>query len=223
MATSTYTPPIITPAEQLGSKGFRDFFNATFNFKDNSIYPYNKRIFVTFCEPISASSGVYDPPGTSGSEFIAPLRTTLTGSYLEGGSGFRTNNLAELSTAEAMSFDSTQGRLVMSSVGKFNQQYVAQRKAGQADHNHEVGPVKFISGSTMISICNDDNPSLLVELNKSRELPGGTGNKEFVVIPENLHPFIKDNLEYFLTRGGINVSGDTSPFIKLNEANRNLF
>ena len=85
--------------------------------------------------------------------------------------GFRTNNLAELSTAEAMSFDSTHGRLVMSSVGKFNQQYVAQRKAGQADHNHEVGPVKFISGSTMISICNDDNPSLLVELNKSKVVP----------------------------------------------------
>ena len=69
---------------------------------------------------------------------------------------------------------------------------------------------------------NDNNPSLLVELNRDQQLPNGTGNKEFIVIPDNLHPFIKDNLEYFLIRAGMNVSGDASPFMKLDETNRNL-
>ena len=74
----------------------------------------------------------------------------------------------------------------------------------------------------IISKLNDENPSLLVELNKIDQLPEEIGNKEFIVIPENLHPFIKDNLLYFLTRAGINVGGDTSNLIKLNKSNRNL-
>ena len=69
---------------------------------------------------------------------------------------------------------------------------------------------------------NDDNPSLLVELNKTQQLPNGLGDKEFIVIPDNLHPFIKDNIEYFLTRAGINVSGDSSQYVVLDETNRNL-
>ena len=80
----------------------------------------------------------------------------------------------------------------------------------------------FKTGSYVISRMNDDNPSLLLELNKARQLPNGIGDKEFVVIPENLHPFIKDNLEYFLIRAGINVSGDASQYVKVDNQNRNL-
>ena len=64
--------------------------------------------------------------------------------------------------------------------------------------------------------------TLLVELNRDQQLPNGTGNQGFIVIPDNLHPFIKDNLEYFLIRAGINVSGDASQYLKLDETNRNL-
>ena len=80
----------------------------------------------------------------------------------------------------------------------------------------------FSSGSYLISKMNDDNPSLLVELNRDQQLPNGTGNKEFIVIPDNLHPFIKDNLEYFLIRAGIDISGDASQYLTLDETNRNL-
>ena len=48
------------------------------------------------------------------------------------------------------------------------------------------------------------------------------GDKEFVIIPENLHPFIKDNLLYFLTQAGVNVGGDTSNLIKNDYTHRNL-
>ena len=230
---ATYSAPKIESPEILGRVGFRQFMRATFSEKDNSLYPYNKRIFVTFCEPLSSSHGVYQVesselfsgmPGNSGSLTVQPLRTTLTGSYLEteGGVGRRSNNLAELSTAEAMSWDNGEGRLIMSPLDRLNQQYVAVRRSGASDHNHVAGPLNFVSGSCMISRCNDDNPSLLLELNKAQQLPNGIGDKEFVVIPENLHPFIKDNLLYFLTRGGVNVSGDTSPFVALDNKNRKL-
>ena len=70
---------------------------------------------------------------------------------------------------------------------------------------------------------NDDNPSLLIELNKSQQLPtGDIGDKEFVVIPSNLHPFIRDNIEYFLIQGGINVSGGASQYLTLDETNQSL-
>ena len=64
---------------------------------------------------------------------------------------------------------------------------------------------------------------LLIELNKSQQLPtGDIGDKEFVVIPSNLHPFIRDNIEYFLIQGGINVSGDASQYLTLDETNQSL-
>ena len=71
-------------------------------------------------------------------------------------------------------------------------------------------------------MCNDDNPSLLVELNKEQALPDDIGDNEFVILPANIHPFIKDNLNYFLAKGGVNVSGDSTPNIKLDNTHRNL-
>jgi hypothetical protein len=84
------------------------------------------------------------------------------------------------------------------------------------------GPTLFETGSILFSRADITIPSILVPLKKTEELPNGTGEKPFIIIPENLHPFIKDNLQYFLIRAGVNVSGDTSPFIKLDETNRNL-
>lgn len=41
-------------------------------------------------------------------------------------------------------------------------------------------------------------PSLIVNLDKGNELPDGIGTKGYAVIPENLHPNIKNRLEEFL-------------------------
>jgi hypothetical protein len=214
--------PVISPAEELGGRGYDQFLRATFNHRDTADYRYNKRIFITMCQPVSASSGPYNPPGTSGSAGIAPLRTILSGSYPEETQAIKTNDISELSTAEIVSYDRDEQRFNISKNFNFNQNYVAVQKTGNADHNHTATPGNFISGSYVLSMCNDNNPSLLVELNKEQALPDDIGDNEFVILPANIHPFIKDNLNYFLTKGGINVSGDSTPNIKLDNTHRNL-
>ena len=48
-----------------------------------------------------------------------------------------------------------------------------------------------------------DTPCLILDLDKEGELPEGMGERGFVVIPENTHPKIKENLEYYLRKGGV--------------------
>ena len=44
---------------------------------------------------------------------------------------------------------------------------------------------------------------LLTDLNKSIELPDGEGSKGFILIPDNLNPRIKANLDYYLKKAGL--------------------
>ena len=46
MATSNYFAPQQTPAEKLGGQRYNNFINKLFDFKTESDYPYNKRIFI---------------------------------------------------------------------------------------------------------------------------------------------------------------------------------
>mgnify|MGYP001204334676 CR=1 FL=1 len=46
------------------------------------------------------------------------------------------------------------------------------------------------------------SPTLIIDLDKSNELPNGVGNKGFVLIPEHTHPIIKDNLDEILLKAG---------------------
>ena len=64
-------------------------------------------------------------------------------------------------------------------------------------------------------------PSLLVNLNKELEYPGGKGSQPLVILPETLHPFIKDNLVHFMAKAGLDI-GDRKVIPALNETNRNL-
>ncbi len=45
-------------------------------------------------------------------------------------------------------------------------------------------------------------PTLIIDLDKSNELPNGVGSKGFVLIPEHTHPTIKANLDEILTKAG---------------------
>ena len=45
-------------------------------------------------------------------------------------------------------------------------------------------------------------PTLIIDLDKSNELPNGIGSKGFVLIPEHTHPTIKANLDEILTKAG---------------------
>jgi len=46
------------------------------------------------------------------------------------------------------------------------------------------------------------NPTLIIDLDKTSELPEGIGKKGFVLIPEHTHPSIKANLDFWLEKAG---------------------
>lgn len=93
-----------------------------------------------------------------------------------------------------------------------------------------------------ISKLNDNTPSILVKLEQTTELPNGlipgqfvpnpfggeiifqpdpaqrVGPK-FVIIPENLHPYIKENINYFLIKAGLMEENNK---LTINPKNRQL-
>jgi hypothetical protein len=214
-----------TPNERLGKENINEFFSAAISYKDNAVWKGDKRFFITFLPNINNSSVNFGNSTNRREVVNYNIRTKITGSFPDNATNknpFKTSNLAELSTSEIISHNGSESQVTLSSDFPLNQQYIARQHSEESFHNHAPTPPLFSSGSWLVSKLNDDNPSLLVELNRDQQLPNGTGNKEFIVIPDNLHPFIKDNLEYFLIRAGINISGDASQYLKLDETNRNL-
>jgi len=95
---------------------------------------------------------------------------------------------------------------------------------GLSNHGSLVfpqSPELFQTGSVIISRCDITQPSILIDLKKSEELPNGIGSKPFIIIPHNLHPFIKDNLINLLVQAGLDT-GDRKVVPPLNENNRTL-
>ena len=81
--------------------------------------------------------------------------------------------------------------------------------------NNGLGEVpNLLSGSFMFSITEDDTPSLLVPLKKETDLPEDKGERPFVVIPENIHPYVKDNLIFYLSKAGIDIGGNATDQVK---------
>jgi hypothetical protein len=66
---------------------------------------------------------------------------------------------------------------------------------------------------TLITVCDDSVPSLLLNLPKEEHLPDGIGRKGFIIVPENIHPHIKQNLVHFLARAGVSLGTDVVPTI----------
>jgi len=48
-----------------------------------------------------------------------------------------------------------------------------------------------------------DEPTLIVNMDKESELNDGIGDNGFVVIPQNCHPRVKNNIEYYLEKAGL--------------------
>lgn len=224
---NTYSGNVQNPNEELGTVQFKAFINAAMNFKNTSEWKGDKRFFITFL-PNSASVQEADQDGVL--QHI--IRTNVTGSIpdqsgqaFNSGQAIRSKNLAELSTIE---IKKAQGpnQLKLDARHRGNQNYGAVRHSSADSGFHTFAPTPpiFNSGSYVISRMNDENPSLLLELNKDQQIPdaGSTGDKEFVVLPENIHPFIKDNLEYFLIQAGLDISGDATSQLKIDPTNREL-
>lgn len=201
---------VLIPGEDLATDKLKDLFDASEAYRDNSTYKGDKRFFFTFT--------------ISGSE--APIRTVTSGSIIP--TPIKSINLAELSTGEFKSHDTNTNKISFTSSSALHQNYVSFVPAvdsdGLSDHVMNTGPTPpvHVTGSLIFSKVNDSTPSLLLPLNKALQLPDALGDKGFIILPHNIHPYIKDNLAYFLTQAGINVGGDTSTVIKINPRNRLL-
>ncbi len=72
-----------------------------------------------------------------------------------------------------------------------------------------------------ISLLDDNIPCLLIQMQAEKDLPSGLGDAPIIIIPHNLHPFIKDNLVYFLSKAGIDI-GDSKIPDQINIENQTL-
>ena len=54
---------------------------------------------------------------------------------------------------------------------------------------------------------------ILTDVNKQVELPQGVGQKGFILIPDNLNPRIKANLDYYLGKAGL-IKKEVAPKYK---------
>ena len=212
----------VVPNTRLNRQKTGEFLDAALAYKAGSEWKGDKRFYLTFLPHVDQISQGTIEDRREVVNFN--IRTTLTGSYDNGGGAKRVQSLAELSTAEIITHNSADHSMTLSKNIPLQQQYIARKHINTVEsiHNHTATPPLFVSGSWLVSKNNDENPSLLVELDKDVTLPNGLGDNGFVVIPQNLHPFIKDNIEYFLIRAGLNVSGDASQYLTLDETNRNL-
>ena len=48
-----------------------------------------------------------------------------------------------------------------------------------------------------------DEPTLIINMDKENELNDGPGDNGFVVIPQNCHEKVKNNIEYYLEKAGL--------------------
>lgn len=180
----------------VSTSSIEDFFHQLIDYRNTA----DQKYFITVLN-------------TSGSNFqtdidTEPIRTIDTDAI---STIAPTKNLAELSTTEIFNYEGG------SSI-KLDTKFQLNRSYNPGLQN---GAGNQYSGSFDITALNEEKPALLINMNKELELPDGKGSKPIVVVPENLHPFIKDNLIHFCAKAGLDI-GDRKVVPALNESRRNL-
>jgi hypothetical protein len=174
------------------------------------------RFFISLLNTSGALAFDIDPLTTDLPVIVTTSDDEVSGS----GVMLPTQNLAELSTAE---FTGLEGEISLtaslSKTFNFNQKYEVHSQFHH-DISHDGAPASY-SGSYDISFLNENKPALLVNLTKEVEFPEGIGRTPLVIIPETLHPYIKDNIPQFMARAGFDI-GDITQINTLDETNRTL-
>jgi len=196
--------PGYTIASSVDLEKLTPFFTDFFNYKANSSYIGDKKLFGTLSQyhPISN----FENPTTPN---LKPIYTNESGSYI--GRGSLNENINLLSTIEityaTSSFISLVNQIELhtnTSLGNLPQNYHNKLGGSPGDaFISRIQPSNFATGSLIISLLDDSNPSLLLNLPKNEHLKDGIGQRGFVIIPENLHPHIKKNLTYYLFKAGV--------------------
>ncbi len=87
----------------------------------------------------------------------------------------------------------------------------------------QVGATSFIdfdldnNTNFVLYYLNESNNVIIVDLPRKRDLPEGIS--KFIVLPENVHPYIKDNIDYFVNQIGL---VDSNENFTINPQNRQL-
>ena len=206
-----------------------NFSNNLISHKSNSNYKGNKRFFIT-AAPYHDPNYFKETSGLIGNP--KPLYTfepgnLHTSSLASQSIGIDTLDLSSLTTFEVSNFNlgsfSSAPKISILEY-QFNpntsQVRVDSNSSQQTNDNGHLRGKDYVlgmdTGSFMFSISDDDTPSLLVPLKKERDLQNGKGDKPFVVIPENLHPYVKDNLIFYLSKAGIDIGGSATDKVEEN-------
>jgi len=203
----------------------------------------NRRFFVTFCESGSDTPIILGRQGTLSSSLegtfipqtnladFSTVQVVGVDTNIQGVQGLQpadqlsTNPLSPDYTQDGYGLPKLRVKDELIQHYNSNAYPTATDFAGSLTGHTSLGfpqsPEVFATGSIIISRCDITQPSILINLKKSEELPNDIGNKPFIIVPHNLHPFIKDNLIYFLAQAGLDI-GDRKILPTLNESNRNL-
>ena len=196
-----------------------------------------KKAFITLLST-PKGGGPTNIPNIDPTTAIPPIRTT---SRLNTSESFalNTKDLAELSTAQFAGYRPTQDANSTGSAGvvedgayvtmSFNHQFNQHYENGlNSDGTMNMGEVTepstapfAFSGSYDVSILNEEKPALLVNLRKDIQFPEGIGRTPLVIMPETLHPYVRDNIPQFMAQAGFDI-GDITQVNTLDETNRNL-
>ena len=223
------------------SKLIRDILGPSFDFSEfsggdgaivlNTIFyeiinksyndPSNKKYYLSFCTTSSFSHS------------FAPTSPQLEVINFEVDSGFSDNNynidgettrstrntLSGLSTIKIEGFEPGETRISWIG-GKGNVSMSSfPFNSSELEYKPNSPSTPGCQGYSLTELDNS-RPALLINLSEN-ELPNNRGNKPMVILSENTHPFIKDNLIYFLAQAGLDI-GDRKTLPTLNESNRNL-
>lgn len=191
------------------------YFDPFFEYRDNSDYKGDKRLFLTFCTESNISSTI---PGNN-IEAIRTIDENTTPPY--DGTLHKTENLPELLTSEIVNIDfapyffrDTEDAQALrpgqQQIYTLSNRYL-YNFAPNPNFGAETPAVRHCH--TLITVCDDSVPSLLLNLPKEEHLPDGIGRKGFIIVPENIHPHIKQNLVHFLARAGVSLGTDVVPAI----------
>ena len=199
-----------------------DFLSSYFSYRNNSDYVGDKRMFATFTsKSINSRDFSAGNPINTNIKYNIPPQSSAT--------PFITNNAAQLSTIELIELDNTfhfdtpttfltSTFITASQKFTLNQNYqfidsYVDTVYTYSDTGNDPTPLNFASGSLTLSLCNNSNPCVLIPLDKNSHLPDGIGKNGFIILPENIHPHIKQNLTYYLAKAGIPLGVDTIPVL----------
>jgi hypothetical protein len=239
---SLYLTNSPSAATEVTDTRFHEIFEGFFNYKNNAEYKGDKRLFATFISGsgIGGNFKTLQPIILEEEENYGGIQNAIKQdlSFL--------STCEITSVTDSVLANDNGGGTLQADTYKFHidkkynlsQDYQSRDDFGsptlvvtQGQTNFGLGAIQpqapsalrvggYEKGSLLFSLCDDNIPSLLIDLNKALELPSGQGTKPFIIIPSNLHPYIKDNLFYFLTRAGIDIGGNTSAIIPLDQTNR---